>query len=161
MGKNDPYIEVPAIVAADEVGYIGFNTDPTPNEKYTVKGVTTDPEGTPETNKARQAEVAAHQAGGIEGLEHSTETAGVDTQHFVPDRGSRASNLADDPSITVPGDGDDAGAVAVAEDEKAEAYSDYTRAELIAEVKERDLDVSLNAANSTFQAALVADDAKE
>lgn len=41
-------------------GYIGIAVDPTPNENYTVKGVTSGAP-TPETDSAQAAKVADHQ----------------------------------------------------------------------------------------------------
>jgi len=53
--KNDPIKPVEdAVKAADEKGFIGRDTDPTPNANYTLKGVTSGAP-TPETDD-KQAE---------------------------------------------------------------------------------------------------------
>lgn len=64
---EDEAIELPELEAANERGYIGQKVDPTPNENYTVAGVTAG-KPTPETDEALAAEAheAAKNAGSVD-----------------------------------------------------------------------------------------------
>ena len=59
--------ELTELEAANERGYIGQKVDPTPNEAYTVAGVT-EGQPTPETDEDARAEAdaAAREAGSVD-----------------------------------------------------------------------------------------------
>lgn len=65
--SSDDAIELPELEKANEQGFIGQKVDPTPNENYTVAGVTAGLP-TPETDEASRAaaEAAARGAGPVD-----------------------------------------------------------------------------------------------
>lgn len=69
-------VALPELEKANEQGFIGQKVDPTPNENYTVAGVTAG-KPTPETDEASAA--AAHKAAREAGpVDQSADTADAD-----------------------------------------------------------------------------------